>query len=207
MSDVPSLTRVHVGDLHMDEADGWQRRDRLAATVAQINAPVSNAADLVYLPDENVDPVMVERYRIITETLAPLRLPYHVIPGDHDAALLEANSPEVAVIVGDRFVVFDIVLAGAGGPDFRLTMHRHYDLLEEPALASCRVNPDARLHRILASIGTGRDIVEILVRAETDAPRRDVPIAPGRGILDIDAWPEHGIAGAKRGLDKTGKPW
>ncbi len=206
MSDVPSLTRVHVGDLHMDEANGWQRRDRLAATVAQINAPVSDAADFVYLPGDNVDHAMVERYRIITDTLAPRRLPHRVIPDDHDAALPKANRPEVAVIAADHFIVLDIGSAGAGSPDFRLTMHRRNRLIEERARASCRVTLDARLHRIPARISTGRDVVEILVHAETGVPRRDVPIAPGRGILDIGAWPEHGIAGTTLGLDKTGKP-
>jgi hypothetical protein len=32
-----SITWVQIGDLHMDEADGWRSRDRLERIVSQIN--------------------------------------------------------------------------------------------------------------------------------------------------------------------------
>ena len=80
MTRPPCLTWVHIGDLHMDEANGWQSRDRLAAIVAEINDHVGDAADFVYLPGDNANHATVEQYRVITDTLAALRLPYRVIP-------------------------------------------------------------------------------------------------------------------------------
>jgi 3',5'-cyclic AMP phosphodiesterase CpdA len=79
-----SISWVHIGDLHMDEADGWQSRDRLAAIVAELNAHVGGPADFVFLPGDNANHATAEQYRVITDTLASLLLPWRVIPGDHD---------------------------------------------------------------------------------------------------------------------------
>lgn len=375
MTRPPCLTWVHIGDLHMDEANGWQSRDRLAAIVAEINDHVGDAADFVYLPGDNANHATVEQYRVITDTLAALRLPYRVIPGDHDfelgdlthydAAFPAENRPEAEVIAGHRCIFLDILSAGAGGPDFRLTMHHRNRLLEElaraeaegqtpvvfmhaypgdlaadgddvarifadarvafvdtghthysellndgrviygatrstgeieegggkpgfslttihgrvpswrfketggdwpfvqivapadvrlvtrpadatqvprpgeievvaklfgstahpvmlsvddadpqpmvptsgTALWTARVVLEAGLHRIVASVGTDRDTVAILVRSECDVPRRGMPVAPGRDIHSIGAWPDHGIAGTQLGPNKNGKHW
>ena len=68
-----------------------------------------------------------------------------MIAGDHDfeggnlsayeAALPPANRPECEVVAGHRCIFLDIVSQGAGGPDFRLTMHHRNRLLEELARA------------------------------------------------------------------------
>jgi len=371
----PCLTWVHIGDLHMDEANGWQSRDRLAAIVAEINDHVGDAADFVYLPGDNANHATIEQYSVITDTLAALRLPYRVIPGDHDfelgdlkhyqAAFPEANRPEAEVIAGHRCIFLDIISAGAGGPDFRLTMHHRNRLLQElaraeaegqtpvvfmhaypgdlaadgediarifadarvafvdtghthysellndgrvvygatrstgeieegggkpgfsittihgrvpswrfketggdwpfvqivapadlrlvtrpadstqvprpgeveivaklfgtttrpvmlsnddgdaqpmtpvpgTALWTARVTLDAGLHHIVARIGSDRDIIDVLVRSERDVPRRAMPVAPGRDIHSIGAWPEHGIAGTQLGPNKNGRHW
>lgn len=140
-----TISWVHIGDLHMDEANGWQSRDRLAAIVAEINGSVGAAADFVFLPGDNANHATPEQYRVITDTLEPLQLPWRAIPGDHDfeggdldayeAAFPEANRPEVDVIAGHRCIFLDIISAGSGGPDFRLTRHHHNRLLEELARA------------------------------------------------------------------------
>lgn len=140
-----SISWVHIGDLHMDEADGWQSRDRLAAIVGEIDTHVGASADFVFLPGDNANHATPEQYRAIIETLAPLRLPYRVIPGDHDfeggqleeyeAAFPAAARPEIESIAGHRCIFLDIVSPGAGGPDFRLTMHHRNRLLEELARA------------------------------------------------------------------------
>ena len=375
MTRPPVLSWVHIGDLHMDEANGWESRDRLAAIIAEINAQVGDAADFVYLPGDNANHATAEQYRVITDTLLPLRLPYRVIPGDHDyelgdlanydAAFPAANRREAEVIGGHRCIFLDIVSAGAGGPDFRLTMHHRNRLLAELARAEAegqvpvvfmhaypgdlaadgediaRILADARvafvdtghthynellndgrvvygatrstgeieegdgrpgfsivtlhgrvpswrfketggswpfvqivspadlrlvtrpadptqvprpgaveivaklfgasnasvqlsvddgpavpmtptgagalwsetvdlsagLHRIAVTADDDRDTIEILVRGEADVPRRGVPIAPGRDIHHIGAWPEHGISGTQLGPNKNGRHW
>jgi len=140
-----TISWVHIGDLHMDEADGWLARERLAAIVGEVNGRIGDAADFVFLPGDNANHATPEQYRAITDALAPLRRPYRVIPGDHDferghldtyeAAFPGVNRPEVEVIAGYRCVFLDIISAGAGGPDFRLTMHHRNRLLEELARA------------------------------------------------------------------------
>ena len=140
-----TITWLHVGDLHMDDADGWLSRDRLRAIVAEANEHIGDAADFVFLPGDNANHATPEQYRAITEALAPLRLPYRVIAGDHDfepgdlyqydAAFPPANRPEVEVIAGHRCLFLDIVSQGAGGPDFRVTMHHRNRMMEELAHA------------------------------------------------------------------------
>ena len=173
----PSLSWVHIGDLHMDEANGWQSRDRLAAIVAEIEAHVGEAADFVYLPGDNANHATAEQYRVIVETLAPLRLPYRVIPGDHDfengdlanyeAAFAEVNRPEMEVIAGHRCIFLDVVSAGAGGPDFRLTMHHRNRLLEELARAEAEgQTPLVFMHAYPGDLAAdGEDIARILADA------------------------------------------
>jgi Icc protein len=141
----PSISWIHICDLHMDEADGWQSRDRLERIVAEINGHVGDAANFVFLPGDNANHATPEQYRAITDALAPLRLPYRVIPGDHDfetgnldhyeAAFPRAHRPEIEVIAGHRCIYLDVVSQGAGGPDFRVTMHHRNRLFGELARA------------------------------------------------------------------------
>lgn len=172
-----TLSWVHVGDLHMDEATDWQSRHRLAAIVAEINDHVGDAADFVYLPGDNANHATVEQYRVITDTLAPLRLPYRVIPGDHDfelgdlshyqAAFPAAHRPEVEVIGGHRCIFLDIISAGAGGPDFRVTRHHRNRLLEELARAEAEgQTPVVFMHAYPGDLAAdGEDIARIFADA------------------------------------------
>ena len=140
-----TISWLHVGDLHMDEADGMVSRDRLAAIVAEANGAIGDGIDFVFLPGDNANHATPAQYDAIVEALAPLRRPWRAIPGDHDfeggdllayqAAFPAANRPEVERIAGHRCIFLDIISAGAGGPDFRLTMHHRNRLLEELARA------------------------------------------------------------------------
>lgn len=141
-----SITWVHIGDLHLDEADGWESRDRLAAIVDQIETRLRGSVDFVYLPGDNANHGTPEQYRVMTDALAALTVPWRIIPGDHDfepgdlsaydAAIPPENRPEHEVIADHRCIFLDIVSAGAGGPDFRLTMHDRNRIAEELARAS-----------------------------------------------------------------------
>ncbi len=139
-----SIAWIHIGDLHMDEADGWAARPRLAALVREINAH-AGLADFVYLPGDNANHATPAQYAAITEALAPLRLPLRVVAGDHDfeggslaafeAAFAPEQRPEAEVIAGHRCIFVDVVSAGAGGPDFRFTSHHRHRIARELALA------------------------------------------------------------------------
>ena len=140
-----TISWLHVGDLHMDEADGLASRNRLAAIVAEANDRIGNAIDFVFLPSDNANHATPAQYAAILEALSPLSAPWRAIVGDHDfesgdlaayeAAFPVANRPEAEVIAGHRCIFLDIISAGAGGPDFRLTMHHRNRLLEELACA------------------------------------------------------------------------
>lgn len=139
-----SICWIHVGDLHLDEADDWLGLSRLEAIVEQVNA-ARDGADFVFLPGDNANHGTAEQYRRMVAALARLERPWRVIPGDHDwepgslasyeAAIPAANRPDMEVIAGYRCLFLDIVSAGAGGPDFRVTMHHRNRLAEELARA------------------------------------------------------------------------
>ncbi len=140
-----TISWVHVGDLHMDEADGWLARDRLCAIVAAVDHHLADDVDFLFLPGDNANHATDEQYGVIREALEPLALPVRVIPGDHDfedgtlaayrAGFPEAQRLEVEVVAGHRCIFLDIVSPGAGGPDLRLTMHHRNRLAEELARA------------------------------------------------------------------------
>lgn len=135
---------AHIGDLHLDEADDWQGLHRLDAIVEQVNR-VAGAIDFVFVPGDNANHGTPEQYARMMAALAPLQAPWRIIPGDHDfepgdlahyeAAVPAANRPEAETIAGYRCLFLDIVSAGAGGPDFRVTMHHRNRLAEELARA------------------------------------------------------------------------
>ncbi len=89
-----TISWVHIGN--MDEATGWENRGRLAAIVGEIKTRIGDAADFVYLPGDLANHATAEQYPVIVETLAPLRLPYRVIPGDHDFELGDLAHYEAA---------------------------------------------------------------------------------------------------------------
>jgi 3',5'-cyclic-AMP phosphodiesterase len=143
-----SICWVHIGDLHIDEGDGWQSRSRLDAIVAEINSCIGDAADLVFLPSDNANHATADQYRMIVEALEQLTLPWRVIPGDHffepgdlvqyETAFPPVHRPESEVVAGHRCIFLDIVSAGAGGPDFRLTMRHRNRLKEELVRAQAK---------------------------------------------------------------------
>ncbi|WP_242140343.1 metallophosphoesterase [Sphingomonas sp. TREG-RG-20F-R18-01] len=165
-----TVTWVHVGDLHMDEADGLLSKTRLQATVAEINTWVGAAADFVFLPGDNANHATPAQYAHILEALEPLGLPWRAIAGDHDfepgdlahyeAAFPAANRPEVEVIAGHRCIFLDMISAGAGGPDFRLTMHHRNRLFEELARAEAeRQTPIVFMHGYPGDLAADGDVI------------------------------------------------
>lgn len=168
-----SIAWLHVGDLHADAADGWLGVERLGAIVSGI-AEHGVAADFLFLPGDNANHGTAEQYSRIVDALAPLDLPWRVIPGDHDfepgdllayeAAILPVNRPRAEVIAGHRCVFLDIVSAGAGGPDFRLAMGERRRLGEELARATAEGTPPlAFLHAYPGDLAAdGADVARVI---------------------------------------------
>ncbi|WP_230480678.1 metallophosphoesterase family protein [Sphingomonas sp. Leaf21] len=139
-----TITWAHIGDLHADEADGWQGIERLERIVADLRK-LGDGIDFVFLPGDNANHATPEQYRRIMATLAPLSLPVFVIPGDHDfedgtlqayrAGIPEDMRPFDRIIADHRCLFLDIVSAGSGGPDFRIPAGQHRRLRDALAEA------------------------------------------------------------------------
>jgi 3',5'-cyclic-AMP phosphodiesterase len=125
----PSLTWVHFGDLHMTQGGEQNHRDFLAL-VDEVNTHLTGHVDFCLLPGDNADNGEITQYQLIRSALDRLRVPVHIIPGDHDrepgdlgafyATLGAEHLPKALALNGYRCLFLDIVSAGRGGPDFQL---------------------------------------------------------------------------------------
>jgi len=123
------LSWLHIGDLHMTEAGLENHRD-LGRIVALANALPPGSLDFTLLPGDNADDGTPEQFALVRNAVAPLRLPLHIMPGDHDFKPRSLDAyhqvlgaeplPASHVIGGHRCLFLDVVSAGTGGPDFRL---------------------------------------------------------------------------------------
>ncbi|MGY2051025.1 metallophosphoesterase family protein [Methylobacterium sp. JK268] len=136
------LAFAHIGDLHITEPDAENARDFLAI-VDQINETQGLA--FAYLPGDNADNGTPAQYAIVRRGLDRLRLPVHVITGDHDveggsldafyAGLDVPRLPYAVDVGGVRCLFLDISGPGSGGPDFRLGAAQEAWLEQELAAA------------------------------------------------------------------------
>jgi 3',5'-cyclic AMP phosphodiesterase CpdA len=165
-----AISWVHVGDLHLEDADGWRSRDDLCAIADQIEQRLAGAIDFVFLPGDNANHGTPDQYDAMTRALAPLSPPWFAIPGDHDfepgnlsaydAAIAPQHRPECMVVAEHRCIFLDIVSAGAGGPDFRLTMHDRNRIAEELARAAAEAQtPLVFMHAYPGDLAADGDAV------------------------------------------------
>jgi Icc protein len=134
-----SLTWVHFGDLHMTEGGEQNHRD-LLSLIDEVNTHLGGAVDFCFLPGDNANNGIGSQYQLVKSAIDRLKQPVHVIPGDHDrepgsldafySTLAVDILPKAVSIKGYRCLVLDVVSAGTGGPDFRLS-GTDLDWLEE----------------------------------------------------------------------------
>ena len=123
------LTWLHIGDLHLKGRTDPHGRN-LQQIVAHAAALPAGSLDFVLLPGDNADNGTPAQYRLVRDGLAPLELPVHILPGDHDiepgnldafhAVLGARKLPYAGTVRGHRCLFLDVVSSGTGGPDFRL---------------------------------------------------------------------------------------
>lgn len=124
-----TLSWLHFGDLHVTGAEQDNCRD-FRALVAEADAHLAGAVDFAVLPGDNADDGTAAQFALVRDAAAVLRLPLHILPGDHDfkprsldafhAVLGADRLPKAATVSGHRCLFLDVVSAGKGGPDFRL---------------------------------------------------------------------------------------
>ncbi len=123
------LSWLHIGDLHVTDGAGENLAD-LKRIVALANGLPDGALDFALLPGDNADDGEPDQFALVRDAVAPLRMPLHILPGDHDFKprtlrayhdVLGARPlPLAETIAGCRCLFLDVVSAGTGGPDFRL---------------------------------------------------------------------------------------
>ena len=124
-----SLSWVHIGDLHISTAQSPNYADFLAI-IGSINTQLAEQIDFCILPGDNADDGSSAQYALIREGLDGLKIPVHILPGDHDRKaghlrdfyhVLEApRLPFALSACGYRCIFLDMVSAGRGGADFAL---------------------------------------------------------------------------------------
>ena len=124
-----AMVWMHIGDIHLTQAEEPNHL-ALREIVAQANEHLAGAIDFAVLPGDNTDDGTPEQYRILEPEIAKLKLPLHILPGDHDFkprnltafySVLGAESlPKAITVKSYRCIFLDFVSAGSGGPDFRL---------------------------------------------------------------------------------------
>jgi predicted phosphodiesterase len=124
------LTWIQFGDLHASEADGWGSLDVFSRLIDDANRYLCNQADFAVLPGDNANHATREQFHKIAAAASRLRLPLHILPGDHDfesgsladfyEILRGQTLPYMTEVSGSRCLFLDLVSAGSGGPDFRI---------------------------------------------------------------------------------------
>jgi 3',5'-cyclic-AMP phosphodiesterase len=120
---------VHFGDLHITGENEPNYQDFLTI-IEHVNANLAGQIDFAILPGDNADDGTEEQFRLVKHAVEGLRVPLHILPGDHDRKpgsldafykMLGAERlPEAITVSLYRCLFLDIVSAGTGGPDFRL---------------------------------------------------------------------------------------
>jgi Icc protein len=123
------LNWLHIGDLHLSRAGGQNHRD-VQRIVALVSKLPPGSLDFALLPGDHADDGSAEQFALVREAVAALRLPLHILPGDHDFAtgslgafyreLGAQRLPYAATVNGYCCLFLDVVSAGTGGADFRL---------------------------------------------------------------------------------------
>ncbi|CAM2158823.1 Cyclic 3',5'-adenosine monophosphate phosphodiesterase (plasmid) [Pararobbsia alpina] len=124
------LSWVHFGDLHAPDDDRYRSLVHLRSMIRMVNRRLSDRVDFVFFPGDNANNGTNEQFRRIVDEVAALQVPFHAIPGDHDYEpgnldafhrFAHAPLPFSRIVKGHRCIFLDVVSAGSGGPDFRLS--------------------------------------------------------------------------------------
>ncbi|WGS54954.1 metallophosphoesterase (plasmid) [Paraburkholderia sp. D15] len=169
------LRWVHFGDLHASNDDGYESLDHLKSMIGLVNRHLSDRVDFAFLPGDNANNGTPEQFRRIVDAVSALKLPLHTIPGDHDYeshnldafyAFAKAQLPMSRLINGHRCFFLDVVSAGRGGPDFRLSDADH-QWLESELTSSLRDRepPVVFMHTYPGDIADGHALAYAFARA------------------------------------------
>ena len=104
--DAGIISWVHIGDLHMVQADQQNHRD-LLAIVDQVNRVFASSVAFVFLPGDVAEHGRPEEYSIAREALNQLKAPWCSIIGDHDVQQ-RSYVPYQSTMAPERYYSFRI---------------------------------------------------------------------------------------------------
>ncbi|SAK98860.1 cyclic 3',5'-adenosine monophosphate phosphodiesterase [Caballeronia pedi] len=169
------LSWVHFGDLHASSDDDFGSLNHLQSMIEQVNRRFSDRVDFAYLPGDNANNGTTEQFQRILAVLRALKLPLYAIPGDHDyeAGQLDAFNafsgtrlPMSRMVKGHRCIFLDIVSAGRGGPDFRLSTQDRNWLDQELDRSNLdRAAPVVLMHAYPGDVVDGESLAFAFARA------------------------------------------
>jgi 3',5'-cyclic AMP phosphodiesterase CpdA len=169
------LSWVHFGDLHASSDDNYESLGHLKTMVRLVNSRLADRVNFAFLPGDNANNGTPEQFQRISAELSDLTLPIHVIPGDHDFepgsldafnAFANATLPASCVVNGHLCIFLDIVSAGCGGPDFRLSdSDRQWLERELDSCAQDHEPPVVFMHAYPGDVADGQALAEAFARA------------------------------------------
>jgi 3',5'-cyclic-AMP phosphodiesterase len=169
------LSWVRFGDLHASDDDQYESLDHLRSMIRLVNRHLSDRVDFAFLPGDNANNGTPGQFRRIVDAVSELKLPLHAIPGDHDYepgsldafnAFSNASLPASRLVNGHRCIFLDVVSAGRGGPDFRLS-GADTQWLEQQLAASeqDRESPVVFMHAYPGDLADGPALAYAFARA------------------------------------------
>ena len=209
---MPTLSWLHFGDLHATADDDWQGLQCFEALIEQANWYLAHGIDFAVLPGDDANNGTVEQYQRIRKAIDQLRLPLHIIPGDHDfepgsldnfhRVLGAEVSPKTVEVRGHRCLFLQLSVGGQAWVPMapvtgEITMWSapstalgsgHHILIVEVLTSAGECTPD-----------------QITLSMEAAATRLDA--IPGTDAHAVEAWPEHGLLGTQFGPNKYGHGW
>ncbi len=173
------LSWLHIGDLHLTEAGEANHRD-LARVVALAERLPPGSVDFTLLPGDTAEDGAAPQFRLARDAVAPLRLPLHVLTGDHDFkqrsldvfydVLGVPRLPYAITAKDHRCLFLDVVSAGAGGPAFRLDdTHLDWAARELGAAQSAGRRAAVCMHTFPADLRQGAERLRALLARKSVA--------------------------------------
>jgi Icc protein len=169
------LRWVHFGDLHASSDDDFESLNHLKAMIGWVNQHLSDRIDFAFLPGDNANNGTPEQFGRILGITRELKPPLYAIPGDHDFepghldafnAFANAPLPTSRVVKGHRCIFLDVVTAGRGGPDFRLSAADRKWLDDElDRSASDRAPPVVFMHAYPGDVVGGESLAHAFAHA------------------------------------------
>ncbi|MDR5836552.1 metallophosphoesterase [Caballeronia sp. LZ034LL] len=169
------LSWVHFGDLHASNDDRYKSLDHLKAMIQQVNRHLADRVDFAFLPGDNANNGTPEQFHRIVAEVSKLKPPLHAIPGDHDYesgnldafnAFANAPLPVSRLVNGHRCIFLDVISAGRGGPDFRLSGADYRRLEAELAASAQDLEPPVVfMHAYPGDIADGHALAYAFARA------------------------------------------